>query len=248
MVVCLGALALLGLIAGIHDIVEARENPTPTRIAIQELEKKAPAKTWLDVTGGTLLTAQSVRRVNKEGLPCDEYVALSGRDERARVVLHVRDRATFKSVVTVERETKDLTDPEADEYVRTHKQILFVKRDVRGLLRAGGRLEEELRANGGMPDWLAPDFLVLEEGDEPARECLPWLIIGIAGLAGLAAIAVSKSVRSFLNVGDRIEARRRQAEAGVGSTGSGPVSAPGTPPEGAARRERARSSPRRASA
>ncbi|HXI51371.1 MAG TPA: hypothetical protein VNH84_07695 [Candidatus Saccharimonadales bacterium] len=161
---------------GGQGVYTALKNRQPTPMAYQALSKGPPSCHWLVLTNCELHVGNSAYLIRKskydatgDGQITEAYVPIhspgQSSDERCYAVMATKDAAIL-SLLDEMRHTKSPT--AAAEFFDKHAKQLVVKRDVAGLVRFG--VEEhnsEHSKLAGLRGNLAPDFIILNEGETP---------------------------------------------------------------------------------
>ena len=175
-------LLLFGL--GAQGIYTAIKNRNPIAMSCDEYSRTKPKAEWLIITNCVLdLTDgayESLKHQNVE-VPMELFIPVRSATRRAPgkdlILLATRDPELMKTV----REMESLaTKEELKDWLARNTDRVFVRRDVRGLVKFGVELDTQKRRQlEKLQDNLADDFIILEEGRRPEfKQSVGYLALG----------------------------------------------------------------------
>ena len=163
-------LLLFGL--GVQGICTAIRNRNPLALSCEQYSRNKPKADWLVITNCVLdLTAGSYEswQYKNVEVPAELYIPVrsavrrpSGKDT---ILLATRDPEMMKTV----REMESLNSrEELKDWLASNAKRVFVRRDVRGLVKSGVEMDTQKRRKlEKLQGDLADDFIMLEEGRKP---------------------------------------------------------------------------------
>ena len=161
---------------GGQGIYTALKNQQPTALACRDLGKGKPTADWLLLTDCELHLGDSAYLIRKSkydaggaGRITEAYVPIRARgqspDAQCYAVMATKDSRTL-SLLEEMRQAK--TEEAAIKFLERRAKELVVKRDVSGLVRFGVEEKNGEHAKlAGLKGNLAPDYIILAEGEEP---------------------------------------------------------------------------------
>src|SRR6185503_14105674 len=102
-----------------------------------------------------------------------------GQDETARcyAVMATKDS---RLLALLEEMRETTTDVQAEQFIAKHADQLQVRRNVEGLVRFGAEEHGEKGKLAGLRGNLAPDFIILSEGEKPdLGKSLGLVVLGV---------------------------------------------------------------------
>ena len=173
-------------------LTKRRQDRKPEILGCDESVKRKPVGDWLWLTNCQLDLADATGRAVSPGRrPQELYIPIHGLGDtgRAPVLLVTKNpiyMATFLQLQSLK------SPAEAGTWVTKHAEMVFPRRDAKGVVRAGpGELKFDRR-----PENLATDYLLLVEGAQPRTAPASGLLVvgvllvvtgGILGLRKTAA-------------------------------------------------------------
>ncbi len=152
---------------GGEDLYTWFRNKQITSITLTEYLKKKPEAEWLEIKGATLDIPGAAMRKGLGDEITELYIPLitnRGEEGPARVVLHTKDlgfRVLYK-------ELSVLPEEKVIEFVLKNSARLWPKHDVRVLVDFGiSSKKKEREKLSALKLNLAPDFVLVKEGEEP---------------------------------------------------------------------------------
>jgi len=180
---------------GGQGVFTAMKNRQPTTVACKDLAKGKPTAHWLVLTGCELHVANSaylIRRSKYEaegtGRITEAYIPIQASGDasgsRCYAVLATKEPQVL-SLLEEMRQAK--SDTAAIAFIERHGKELLVKREVSGLVRFGVEEQNGEHAKlAGLRGNLAPDYIILADGDKPhLNTSLGLLTLGVIIGGGL---------------------------------------------------------------
>jgi hypothetical protein len=197
----LGCLVVIGMLyAGGHGLWVGFRNRSPQTMTCAEAARTPPTADWVHLTGCRINLMDAVARESSSGEPRgDIYVPLraapkadTDNPRTARFVLATRDPAIV--AVLTEMSALDANDKSAFYgFMAKNLDRMIIDRDVRGVVRGGLLNDDRVTTRlKHMKLELAPDFVVLNDGEEPSL-LWPLTLLG-GGVAAIVMLGVIGSV------------------------------------------------------
>jgi hypothetical protein len=161
---------------GGQGVYTALRNRQPVQLNYSDLAKGKPTAHWLVLTNCELQVAGSAYLIRKskydatgQGRITEAYIPIyaPGQDESATcyAVMATKDERML-ALLEEMRQANDET--QAAQFLQRHAKELQVRRDVEGLVRFGiDESHNEKAKLAGLRGNLAPDFILLSEGQKP---------------------------------------------------------------------------------
>lgn len=166
------ALCLLLLWLGLNDILLFLRNRSPATVALAELERQGPPRSWLHVTGGWIDLEKAISTSGSLQLDALLVPLAATPEERGfRVLVETRDPRLLDLFRTYHFGVDSA--PEQERFLADHREEFHARRDitgtiVTGLVASGNRDKlMQLARNVGME--VPEDVLFIAEGKEPPR-------------------------------------------------------------------------------
>jgi hypothetical protein len=185
--------------SGGQGVYTALKNRTPTVLACQDLSRGRPSAQWLVLTNCELHLGSSAYLVHRskyqssgEGRITEAYVPIQAPgqtpSERCYAVMATKDERIL-SILEQMRQAK--SESAATQVLDQHGSEMVLRRDVSGLVRFG--IEErngERSKLAGLRSNLAPDYVLISEGEKPNLGTSAGLVLlGVLLVSGLFFMA-----------------------------------------------------------
>ena len=183
------AVSLVLLLLGSHDLVLWWQNPSPTPIAIADLQASGAPSEWLRITGGF---QDLDRAISTSGTIELEALLIPLLQSPGQDQIHVLVETHQPELLELFREYHFLTDtlPEKKALRERHKDLFKGPREVTGMMASGlvskGNHQKLIKLAQQTGLNLSDDVLFLSEGKQPGK----WrgLFFTVVGLLGLLKI------------------------------------------------------------
>jgi hypothetical protein len=184
---CWGLLLSIGLIwGGGQGIYEGLKNRRPQTMTFQQFEQSKPTGGWFKITKCELSVPEAMW-MEQFGSMDEVFVPVrmagdATENKPISLLLQVNDpkiRETVTKIKELDEQSKG-SEAKVLEWVLTHHDEVYVQRDIEGMLAFGIndlKSSERDKIKALNPE-LAPDFVVLKEGEKPG------LLVGFAMLGG----------------------------------------------------------------
>ncbi len=188
-IAAIGALYLMWM--GGQGLYTSVKNRTPMELACEHYDDVKPNKEWLRLTGCDLNLMESSYK-EENGKAVELFIPARGPGEKEGDPIYVLLATDDEDLLALTNEMMNFeTERELMNYFSKHRSKLHFKRDVQGLVRYGVDLDDSDRAElAGLDAALAPDFVIVDDGKDPAfAKSLGFLGGGIVLFLGVAAVA-----------------------------------------------------------
>ncbi|HEX2570433.1 MAG TPA: hypothetical protein VH877_12820 [Polyangia bacterium] len=161
-------LIMVGLLwGGGQGLYTVFANRAPTTMSIAEYTRTRPSGKWLRLTDCSLSLLDAMHREVAQK-PVELFIPARdpGDDEKSKVQVLVATKDP--ALLEVYRRLSSEKDEKAVETISAEFGKVFQHRDVQGLVRFGFDLDEEDREKlASLTASLAPDFVIIDEGEKP---------------------------------------------------------------------------------
>ena len=184
---------------GGQGLYTALRNLRPLTLACGDLAKGKPSAHWLVLTNCELQVAGSAYLVRKskydpmgEGHITEAYIPIySAGQSQADTCYAVMATKDERIIALLEEMRLAKSETQAAQFIARHGQELQMHRDVEGLVRFGVEDSNNAKSKlAGLRGNLAPDFIILAEGQKPN-------LTGSLGLLGLGFVIGTGMVLFF---------------------------------------------------
>jgi hypothetical protein len=169
----LGCLAILGglylLWAGGQGIYTAATNREPFQVACGSYGEVKPSSEWLELTGCSL-SLMEASYTEVDGKVVELFIPARGENSQEGSTVHVLVATKDATLLSLANQLISIQDEQAlMTFAMQNGQVMGTQRDVRGLVRYGVDLDDDEAAQlKNLDSTLAPDFIILDDGKEPA--------------------------------------------------------------------------------
>lgn len=187
--VAFGALYLMWM--GGQGLYTSIKNRAPMELACENYDDVKPSKEWLKLTGCELNVLESSYMEQNDKV-VELFIPARGPGEDEGDPIYVLVATEDEELLGLADEMMSLeSEAELITYFARHRDRLYVKRDVQGLVRYGVDLDDSDRADlAGLDDSLAADFVIIDDGKKPGfAKSLGFLGGGTVLLLGVGAAA-----------------------------------------------------------
>jgi hypothetical protein len=167
------------------------KNRTPMELACENYDDVKPNKEWLKLTGCELNLLES-SYMERSGKVVELFIPARGPGEEEGDPIHVLLATDDRELLALANEMMKLeTDAQLMSYFAKHRDQLYLRRDIEGLVRYGVDLDDDDRDDlQGLDESLAPGFVIVDDGKRPGfAKSLGFLGGGTILLLGLSAAA-----------------------------------------------------------
>lgn len=178
---CLGYLITLALlIGGGQGIYTALKNRAPLEITVSDYLAKRPEGEWVTFKDATLNLLESAH-MERLGKITEVFIPVQPGETKEGAPVHILMSTKDDEILAAMTDMNAAGDSEQKvlEAAARNASKLFMKRDVSGLIQFGIDSDSKTRAKLEKLDMnLAKDFVILEEGKEPALGASAAMFLG----------------------------------------------------------------------
>ena len=192
---CLGYLIVLGLIiGGAQGTYTALKNRTRLETSVTDYLAKKPDAEWVMFKNATLNLFESAH-MERLGKITEVFIPVQDGETKEGEPVHILMSTKDAEIIAAMTDLNAAGDSEekAIEAAMRNMSKLFMKRDVSGLIQFGIDSDSKTRTKLEKLDMnLAKDFVILEEGKEPALGSSVVMLITGLGIAAYLLLRRSK--------------------------------------------------------
>jgi len=166
---CIVAFAALYMMwMGGQGLYTSIKNRAPMELTCGSYDEVKPNKEWLKLTGCELNVLES-SYMEENGKVTELYIPARGPGEEEGDTIHVLLATDDKDLLALTNEMIQLeSEAELMSYFAKYRSQLYTTRDIQGLVRYGVNLDDSDRSDlQGLDDTLAPDFVIVDDGEAP---------------------------------------------------------------------------------